>query len=296
MEITEITKHQLGITEKVTRSALFLSFDIKDKEMLQFGLKILQKFVDGKNVVAGFGGELLSMFNIPKGENFERTKFNSERMSDSDSYDLVLWLRGNDKGELFHQALNVRKALQDFFELKKCVTSFTYHDKYDLSGFEDGIENPKDDAVMPAAIISDGNMEGSSFWVLQQWQHNFEWLNNVSQVEKEECIGRSLDDSHQLENLKDFAHVSRSAKENFTPEAEILRKSMPWADDNLNGGFMFSGFATSFRSFNLQMNNMLGGSDGIVDGVFKFSKIIETSYLWCPPFKKGKLDLSLLKI
>lgn len=71
---------------------------------------------------------------------------------------------------------------------------------------------------------------------------------------------------------------------------------MPWADDNLNGGFMFSGFATSFRSFNLQMNNMLGGSDGIVDGVFKFSKIIETSYLWCPPFKKGKLDLSLLKI
>lgn len=39
MEITEITKHQLGITEKVTRSALFLSFDIKDKEMLQFGLK-----------------------------------------------------------------------------------------------------------------------------------------------------------------------------------------------------------------------------------------------------------------
>lgn len=118
MEITEITKHQLGITEKVTRSALFLSFDIKDKEMLQFGLKILQKFVDGKNVVAGFGGELLSMFNIPKGENFERTKFNSERMSDSDSYDLVLWLRGNDKGELFHQALNVRKALQDFSSLK----------------------------------------------------------------------------------------------------------------------------------------------------------------------------------
>lgn len=31
---------------------------------------------------------------------------------------------------------------------------------------------------------------------------------------------------------------------------------------------------------------MLGCSDGIIDGVFKFSKIIETSYLWCPPFKK----------
>ena len=57
---------------------------------------------------------------------------------------------------------------------------------------------------MPAVIISDELYEGSSFWVVQQWQHNFEWLNSVSQVEKEECIGRSMDDSHQFENLKDF--------------------------------------------------------------------------------------------
>ena len=291
----EITKHQVGITECVPSSALFISFDIREQSQVEFGLKILQKFVDGKSVVAGFGNNLLSMFDMPNDENYQRAKFNNERMLDNYGYDLVLWLRGEDKGEIFHQAINIRKALQDFFEFKKCISSFTYRKKYDLAGFEDGIENPKDEAVMPAAIISDGSMEGSSFWVLQQWQHNFEWLNRVSQVEKEECIGRSMDDSHQLENLKDFAHVKRSAKENFSPEAEILRKSMPWADDSLNGGFMFSGFATSFRSFNLQMGNMLGGSDGVVDGVFKFSKILETGYLWCPPFKTGKLDLSLMK-
>lgn len=110
--------------------------------------------------------------------------------------------------------------------------------------------------------------------MLQQWLHDFDWLNSASQSAKEECFGRSLDDSHQLENFKDFAHFKRSAKENFEPEAQILRKSMPWSDDQLNGGFMFSGFAPSFRSFNLQMGNMLGCSDGIIDGVFKFSKII----------------------
>ncbi|ORU83378.1 hypothetical protein, partial [Francisella tularensis] len=27
-----------------------------------------------------------------------------------------------------------------------------------------------------------------------------------------------------------------------------------WSDDQLNGGFMFSGFAPSFRSFNLQID------------------------------------------
>lgn len=291
----EITKYQLGITEDMSSSALFVMFNIKQTTPIEFGLKILQKFVDGSSVVAGFGKNLLSMFDIPKEENFQRAEFESDRMSDNDGYDLVLWLRGADKGEIFHQAINIRKALRDFFDFKKVVTSFTYREKFDLAGFEDGIENPKDEAVMPAAIIAGGAFEGSSFWVLQQWQHNFEWLNSVSQSEREECIGRSMDDSHQLENLKDFAHVKRSAKENFSPEAEILRKSMPWADDQLNGGFMFSGFATSFRSFNLQMGNMLGGSDGIVDGVFKFSRILETSYLWCPPFKKGKLDLSLLR-
>jgi putative iron-dependent peroxidase len=291
----EITKHQVGIIECVPSSALFMSFDMREQSQGEFGLKILQKFVDGKSIVAGFGKNLLEMFDIPKDENFQRAKFDSDRMSDADGYDLVLWLRGDDKGEIFHQAINIRKALQDFFEFKKVVTSFTYRKKYDLAGFEDGIENPKDEAVMPATIVNAGATEGSSFWVLQQWQHNFEWLNSISQVEKEECIGRSMDDSHQFEKLKDFAHVKRSAKENFSPEAEILRKSMPWADDILNGGFMFSGFATSFRSFNLQMGNMLGGSDGIVDGVFKFSRIIETSYLWCPPFKTGKLNLSLFK-
>jgi putative iron-dependent peroxidase len=130
--------------------------------------------------------------------------------------------------------------------------------------------------------------------VLQQWQHDFNWLNSNSQASKEACIGRSMDDSHQLDNLPDSAHVKKSAKENFTPEADLLRRSMPWSDDNLNGGLMFSCFANSFRSFNLQMASMLGVDDGIRDGVFNFSKVLNTNYLWCPPIVNGCLDLSLL--
>ncbi|GAB4223877.1 MAG: Dyp-type peroxidase [Francisella sp.] len=291
----EIIKYQLGIVEDLPKSALYMMFNIKNNSDIKFGLNILQKFVDGKNIVAGFGNNLLKMFKIPNDKDFKRAKFNSPHMPDDDGYDLVLWVRNNDRGEIFHLAIDIKKALEDYFSLNKVISSYTYRGKYDLSGFEDGIENPQGQDVISATIVSSGELEGSSFWVLQQWLHDFKWLNNTSQAEKEDCIGRSLDDSHQLDNLKDFSHIKRSAKENFSPEAEILRKSMPWSDDNLNGGLMFSGFATSFRSFNLQMANMLGVNDGIIDGVFKFSKIIETSYLWCPPFKKGKLDISLLK-
>jgi putative iron-dependent peroxidase len=292
----EVLKYQLGIADKLSSSASFVMFNLKKNCDVGFGLKVLQRFVDGKNVVAGFGSELLSMFDVPSTDDFQQGKFNSKLIPSNNSYDLVLWIKSDDNGEIFHQAISIKKALSDYFEFDRMVSSYTYKGKYDLSGFEDGIENAKGDDIVPVSIVeSDDKLNGSSFWVLQQWLHDFDWLHGASQSKKEECIGRSLDDSHQFDDLKDFAHVKKSAKENFSPEAELLRRSMPWSDDNLNGGFMFSAFANSFRPFNLQMASMLGESDGIVDGVFKFSKIMNTSYLWCPPFKTGKLDISLLK-
>ncbi|MBX9865869.1 MAG: Dyp-type peroxidase, partial [Burkholderiales bacterium] len=172
-------------------------------------------------------------------------------------------------------------------------SAYAYREKFDLSDFEDGIENPQGEEILPVAIVAEGKLAGSSFWVLQQWLHDFDWLSSNDSVCKEACIGRSMDDSRQLDNLPDSAHIKKAAKENFTPEADLLRKSMPWSDDDLNGGLMFSCFSVSFRSFNLQMASMLGINDGITDGVFNFSKILNTSYLWCPPIVNGRIDLSL---
>ncbi|MWX04176.1 peroxidase, partial [Francisella tularensis] len=51
----EIIKYQLGIVENLPLSALYMMFNIKKNSNVSFGLKILQRFVDGKSVVAGFG-------------------------------------------------------------------------------------------------------------------------------------------------------------------------------------------------------------------------------------------------
>ncbi len=55
------------------------------------------------------------MFKIPENENFKRIKFNNPRMCDDDGYDLVLWLRNDDRGELFHKVLAIKKALGDYY-------------------------------------------------------------------------------------------------------------------------------------------------------------------------------------
>ena len=279
--------HQSGIVENNTSSALFMLFDIANENNLAASLAALKKLVNGKDTVVGFGNKLMQYFSGVS--EYHQHKFNSPLMSNDDGCDLAIWIKHEDKGEIFHKSQALKNALADSFTLQKTVSAYSYRQKFDLSGFEDGIENPAGAEVLPVAIAHDG----SSFWVLQQWLHDFVWLNNSSQASKEACIGRSMNDSHQLDNLPDSAHIKKSAKENFTPEAELLRKSMPWSDDELNGGLMFSAFGHSFRAFNLQMTSMLGTEDNVVDGVFKFSKILNTNYLWCPPIVDGNLDLSL---
>ena len=44
------------------------------------------------------------------------------------------------------------------------------------------------------------------------------------------------------------------------------------------------------------MRRMAGYEDGLIDGLFKFSKPVNGAYLWCPPVQDGKLDLRQLKI
>ena len=287
-----MSKYQIEIVNDKTSSALFMLFSLKNEDNIRTTLTALQNDVDVKNAVVGFGNQVMQYF--PKVDKYQPHKFNSPLMNDEAGCDLAIWLKNEDKGKLFHQAIRLKNLLATSFELNNTISAYAYREKFDLSDFEDGIENPQGEEILPVAIVANGELAGSSYWVLQQWRHDFNWLNTNNQASKEACIGRSMDDSHQLDDLPDSAHVKKAAKENFTPEAELLRKSMPWSDDELNGGLMFSAFGHSFRAFNLQMTSMLGTEDGVVDGVFNFSKILNTNYLWCPPIVDGRLDLSLL--
>ena len=68
---------------------------------------------------------------------------------------------------------------------------------------------------------------------------------------------------------------------------------MPWVDGQ-RAGLMFVAFGASFDAFEAQMRRMAGMDDGVADALFQFTQPLTGAYFWCPPVKRGKLDLSRL--
>jgi deferrochelatase/peroxidase EfeB len=157
--------YQTGIIEDKTSSAIFMLFKLTGSGKLSDTLAKLSNKIDGSSAVAGFGNKLMKFF--PKVSSYQQHKFNSPLLDNETCCDLAIWLKNNDKGKLFHQATEFRNMLSDSFELQNVVSAYSYREKFDLSDFEDAIENPEGNAMLPVAIAEDG----SSFWVLQQWLH-----------------------------------------------------------------------------------------------------------------------------
>ncbi|MFA2535899.1 peroxidase, partial [Pseudomonas chlororaphis subsp. aurantiaca] len=116
----------------------------------------------------------------------------------------------------------------------------------------------------------------------------------LHQDERDYIIGRRLSDNEELDDAPDSAHVKRTAQESFTPEAFMVRRSMPWIEGD-RGGLMFLAFGHSLHAFEVQLRRMSGLEDGIVDGLYRMSRPITGGYYWCPPLQDGRLDLRALQ-
>ncbi len=173
--------------------------------------------------------------------------------------------------------------------------AFRYDTGRDLTGYEDGTENPKDDAALAAALVMNrgSGLDGASFVAVQQWQHDLDRFDALSSQQQDESVGRRKSDNVELDDAPPSAHVKRTAQESFSPEAFVLRRSMPWADSSSHG-LMFVAFGHSFHAFEAQMRRMLGEEDGIRDALFDFTRPVTGNYYWCPPLRAGRLDLSAL--
>ncbi|MDH5180918.1 MAG: Dyp-type peroxidase [Gammaproteobacteria bacterium] len=287
---------QAGILATETPLARYLVFSITNPAHLSESLIDLMEVIDPTQTVIGIGESLVKALGktIPGLRPFPAQTGPGIELPAGQGA-LWCWLRGEDRGELFHRSRQLEELLLPTFSLTDLVDSFQYDANRDLTGYEDGTENPQDEAAIAAAVVQSdtAGLHGGSFVAVQQWLHDFDYFFELDEAERDNIIGRRQTDNAEFDEAPASAHVKRSAQESYSPEAFILRRSMPWAE-GLDGGLLFVAFGKSFDAFEAILHRMLGNEDGVVDALFRFSRPVSGGYFWCPPTKQDRLDLSAL--
>lgn len=210
----------------------------------------------------------------------------------------ALWafLRGADPGEILHRARALVARLGDGVRVDDDVATFTYAGGRDLTGYEDGTENPKDERAAEVAIIAGKGpgLDGGTFVAAQRWMHELVRMERLTQDAQDAIIGRSRATNGELADAPPSAHVKRAAQESFEPEAFMLRRSMPWGDVREHG-LVFVAFGATLDPYERVLRRMAGLDDGIVDGLFSFTRPVSGGYYFCPPLRGGRLDLRAVR-
>lgn len=291
-----MSKHQDGITDAVPQHGRHLFFVATPNASAERALHSLRNITDGSTIVAGLGQSLLHSLgcNVPGMDVFPSHAGAGVEIPSTPSA-LWCWLRGNDRGEIVQRSRQLERALAPDLLLPHGLDVFKFKSGLDLTGYEDGTENPEGEAALQAALVSGmgSGLDGSSFVAVQQWLHDLDRFDAMPAEAQDNTIGRHKVGNEEIEDAPPSAHVKRTAQESFDPEAFILRRSMPWADDK-QAGLMFVAFGKSFAAYEALLQRMLGKDDGIVDALFNFTRPLSGSYFWCPPMLNGRLDLSAI--
>ena len=293
-----MNNYQTGILSPIPKQARYLVFSILEHDMLSTCLAELTQFTDGKHTVVGLGLSLISALDgeIP-GLHVFPSLANQGIEIPSTPAALWCWLRGNERGELYHRTKQLEDVLAPAFRLDDIIDAFEYKDSRDLSGYEDGTENPKGDEAIAATLVTGqgAGMDGSSFVAVQQWLHDLDYFQSMSAEQQDDTFGRHFSDNEEFDEAPESAHVKRTAQESYEPPAFIVRRSMPWVE-NADAGLVFVAFGKSLKAYEAILNRMVGMEDNISDALFTFTRPITGAYYWCPPMKGGRLDLSKLGI
>jgi putative iron-dependent peroxidase len=291
-----MSQTQKGILAPVPKQARYLLFTNAPGENPSRSLRNLCKLVDGDKTVVELGESLVRALGreVPGLEVFPSYAAPGFDVPSTPAA-LWCWLRAGDRGELVHQARAIVRSVAPALQLQNTIDGFRYKSGFDLSGYEDGTENPKGAAAVKAAIVSGrgAGFDGGSFVAIQQWVHNLDRFETMAPKEQDHMIGRRKRDNKELGNAPASAHVKRTAQESFDPTAFILRRSMPWADAH-QAGLVFVAFGRSFDAFNALLRRMVGAEDGVADALFTYTRPLSGSYFWCPPMKNRRLDFRAL--
>jgi porphyrinogen peroxidase len=205
---------------------------------------------------------------------------------------LWVFVRGTERGAVLDRAMGIQRKLGAGFRLTDDVDTFRYREGRDLTGYEDGTENPKGDAALEAAILAHGGagMVGGSFVAVQRFVHDLASFQALDARARDLVIGRRAEDNAEIADAVATAHVKRTAQESFDPPAFMLRRSMPWGDVREHGLY-FVAYVEALDRFERVLRRMAGLEDGLVDALLAITRATSGGYYFCPPMIGAEVDL-----
>lgn len=260
-------------------------------------LRRLRDGLDPRTTVAGIGEPLARALGatVPGLRTFPALDGPATTIASTQQ---ALWVfeRAEDRGHLFDLGRQLAEWLAPDLVAVDAMETFVYDGGRDLTGYEDGTENPRDAAAVDAALVKSGDhLAGGSFVAVQRWVHDLARFRGFSPERRDHTMGRRRSDNQEIADAPPSAHVKRSAQESYDPPAFMVRRSMPWATDAAQG-LEFIAYGASLDLYERVLRRMLGLDDGVVDAMFSYSRPVTGGYYWCPPVAGTRLDLAALGV
>jgi porphyrinogen peroxidase len=244
--------------------------------------------VGGANRVLGFRPSLWRKL-APKDAPLDAHDF-EEPIKGSGGYsmpatqaDIWAWFSAANYDTVFDMGRGAIESLAPYAGLEREYRGWVYHHNRDLTGFQDGTENPPLDEAPEIALVGNGNPgAGGGVVLFQVWKHTKSAFHDLPIETQEAVIGRTKADSIELgeTQMPADSHVSRTTLDVDGKELDIFRRNVPYGIVSDNGT-LFIGFSAEQRRLELMLRQM-AGIGGPRDALTKYTQPLTGAYYFVP--------------
>lgn len=234
----------------------------------------------------GFGQQMWNAISSRKENFLYRTREGHHGTMPATGGDIFVHVKSAVPSNVFEMT----RLIKDLFQPEEITSfddryGFVYKNGRDLSGFIDGTANLAGDAER----IHDGlNERGGSFAITQRWIHKFNDIRNLPVDVQEKCVGRTKEDSQELDPRPESSHVARMVGYHKSgPRAgekiQIFRQSMPYGRLGGEAGLFFIAYTRDPYHFDFMLDRMVGHTaDQLDDDIMMLSRCVTGNFWYIP--------------
>ncbi|NIY84696.1 Dyp-type peroxidase [Vibrio hepatarius] len=200
----------------------------------------------------------------------------------STEVDVLLHVHSNRHDLHFYLLRKFMSSVSDSVSIVDETNGYRYLDARDMTDFIDGTENPKDGQRAEVALIPDGEFAGGSYVMVQRFVHNLPAWNRLNVSAQEKVIGRTKQDSIELDDVPAASHVGRVDIKEEGKGLKIVRHSLPYGTVSGDHGLLFIAYCHTLHNFKAMLESMYGVTDGKTDQLLRFTSAKTGAYFFAP--------------